>query len=168
MSKPTTDVHVYWKSWTLYTSLCNAAFRLASRFDGDFCTTAQAPLAAEERPSGKQRQANQSITSPLCPQRQIADSWLLFNFRAMPRGEKAKAAWPLRAATLKQQAVIRRWSNIAASGSVVWNQLNASSVTGLWFWCTLRRSKSKPVHRNLLTFHLYSFQFSARTLGGNL
>ena len=39
------------------------AFRLACRsphcrFDGDFCTTAQAPLAAEERPSGEQCQAN--------------------------------------------------------------------------------------------------------------
>ena len=37
---------------------CNAAFRLACRsphchFEGDFCTTAQAPLATEERASGK-------------------------------------------------------------------------------------------------------------------
>ena len=51
---------------SLYTK---AAFRLACRsphcrFYGDFCTTAQAPLATEERPSlaispsSKQRQAN--------------------------------------------------------------------------------------------------------------
>ena len=55
-----------------------AAFILAChsphcRFDGDFCSTAQALLAPEGRPSGKQRQTNQSITSPLCSKRQIAD-----------------------------------------------------------------------------------------------
>ena len=95
-----------------------AAFRLACRsphclFVGDFCTIAQAPLATEGRPSGKQHQANQSITSPLCSKRQTADRWLLFNFRAMSRGEKTKAVWPLRAATLKWQAVIRRWNGNA-------------------------------------------------------
>ena len=57
----------------------DAAFRLACRsphcrFDGDICSTAQAPLATEGRPSGKQREANQLISSPLCSQRQIADS----------------------------------------------------------------------------------------------
>ena len=41
----------------------NAAFRLACysshcRFDVDFCTTAQAALAAKERPSSEQRQAH--------------------------------------------------------------------------------------------------------------
>ena len=36
-------------------ALLYVAFRLACRFDGDFCTTAQAPLAAEERPSGEER-----------------------------------------------------------------------------------------------------------------
>ena len=93
----------------------NAACRLACRsphcrFDVDICSTAQAPLAAEGRPSGKQRQANQLISSPLCPQRQIADSLLLFNLRAMPRGEKAKAAWlaELQRATLKRQAMKRQ------------------------------------------------------------
>ena len=55
------------------------AFRLACLsphclFDGDISTIAQAPLATEGRPSGKQPQANQSITSPLCPQQQTADS----------------------------------------------------------------------------------------------
>ena len=93
----------------------STAFRLASRlphcrFDGDFCTTAQASLAAEGWPSGKQRQANRSITLPLCPQRQMAGSWILFNSGAMPLGDKAKAALPLRAATLKQQAMITRQS----------------------------------------------------------
>ena len=56
-----------------------AAFRLACRIVGNFCATAQAPLAAEGRPSGKQRLPDRSIFSPL-----------------------------LRAATLKRQAVIRR------------------------------------------------------------
>ena len=92
-----------------------AGFRLTCRlphcrFDDDICTTAQAPLAAEGWPSGKQRQANRSITLPLCPPRQIADSWILFNSGAMPLGDKVKAAWPLRAATLKQQAMITRQS----------------------------------------------------------
>ena len=92
----------------------NAGFRLTCRlphcrFD-DICTTAQAPLAAEGWPSGKQRQANRSITLPLCPPRQIADSWILCNSGALPLGDKAKAALPLRAATLKQQAMITRRS----------------------------------------------------------
>ena len=99
-------------------------FRLACRlphcrFDGDFCTTAQAPLATEGWPSGKQRHANRSITLPLCPPRQIADSWIQFNSGAMPLGDKAKATWPLRAATLKQQAMIMRRSG---NGKLVWNQ----------------------------------------------
>ena len=92
-----------------------AGFRLTCRlphcrFDDDICSTAQAPLAAEGWPSGKQRQANRSITLPLCPPRQIADSWILCNSGAMPLGDKAKAALPLRAATLKQQAMITRRS----------------------------------------------------------
>ena len=57
----------------------NAAFRLACHspyccIDGDICTTAQVPLALVERPSGEQRQANQSITSSLCPKWETADS----------------------------------------------------------------------------------------------
>ena len=40
----------------------------------------------------------------------------------MPLGDKAKAALPLRAATLKQQAMITRQSGKAASGKLVWNQ----------------------------------------------
>ena len=74
-------------------------------------------------PSGKQRLANnRSITLPLCPPWQLADSWILFNSGAMPLGDKAKAAWPLRAATLKQQAMIKRRSGKAVSGKLVWNQ----------------------------------------------
>ena len=97
-----------------------AGFRLTCRlphcrFDDDICSTAQAPLAAEGWPSGKQRQANRSIILPLCPPRQIADSWILCNSGAMPLGDKAKAALPLRAATLKQQAMITRHSSNAAS-----------------------------------------------------
>ena len=106
-----------------------AGFRLTCglphcRFDDDICSTAQAPLAlaAEGWPSSKQRQANRSITLPLCPPRQIADSWILFNSGAMPLGDKAKAALPLRAATLKQQAMITRHRGKAASGKLVWNQ----------------------------------------------
>ena len=116
----------------------NAGFRLTCRlphcrFDDDICSTAQAPLAAEEWPSGKQRQANRSITLPLCPPRQIADSWILFNSGAMPLGDKAKAALPLRAATLKQQAMITRHSGKAASNKLVWSQHNTSNVH-LWLW----------------------------------
>ena len=104
--------------------VCEGDYSPHCRFDGDFCTTAQVPLAVEERLSGEQRQANQLITSPLCPQRQTADSWLLFNFRAMPLGEKAKAAWQLRTATMKG----KQWSGDetampqAAGGRLAWNQ----------------------------------------------
>ena len=63
-----------------------------------------------------------SITFPLCPPRQIADSWILFSSGVMPLGDKAKAAWPLRAATPKQQAMITRRSGKATSGKLVWNQ----------------------------------------------
>ena len=108
----------------------NAAVRLACRlphcrFDGDFCTTAQAPLAAEGWPSGKQRHANRSITLQLCPPRQTADSWILFNSGAMPLCDTAKVAWPLRAATLKQQTMITRRSGKAGSSKLVWNQHKA-------------------------------------------
>ena len=72
--------------------------------------------------SGKQRQTNRSITLPLCPDRQIADSWILFNSGAFAARWKAKAVLPLRAATLKQQAMITRHSGKAASGKLVWNQ----------------------------------------------
>ena len=116
----------------------HAAFRLACRlphchFDDDICTTAQAPLAAEGWPSSKWRLANRSITLPLCPLRQIADSWILFNSGVMPLGDKAKVALPLRAATLKQQAMIKRRSGKAASDKLVWNQHKISG------WCKWQR-----------------------------
>ena len=104
--------------------------------------------------SGKQRQANRSITLPLCPPRQIADSWILFNSGAMPLGDKAKAALPLRAATLKQQAMITRHSGKAASGKLVWNQHNAYysilgmsiiSLTSFIIWCNISQLY-KPKH----------------------
>ena len=63
------------------------------------------------------------FTLPLCPQWQMTDSWLLFNFIAMSLGGKAKVAWPLRAAPLKWQAVIWPWTGNAVSGRLVWNQL---------------------------------------------
>ena len=48
--------------------------------------------------------------SPFCPKRQTTNGWLLCNLKAMPLGEKATVAWPLRAETLKLQAVIIRHS----------------------------------------------------------
>ena len=109
--------------------LTKADFRLACRsphcqFDGGFCTTAKALLTVEERPSSEQRQANQSITAPLCTQWQTAYSWLLFSLRVMSLGGKAKTAWPLRGAILRRQAVIRWWSSNVVNGSLLWNQLN--------------------------------------------
>ena len=44
----------------------------------------------------------------------------------MPLGDKAKAAWPLRAATRKQQAMITRRSGKAASGKLVWKKAKHS------------------------------------------
>ena len=44
---------------------------------------------------------------------------ILFNSGAMLLGDKAKVALPLRAATLKQQAMITRHSGKAASGKLV-------------------------------------------------
>ena len=104
-----------------------AGFRLTCRlphcrFDDDICSTAQASLAAEGWPSGKQRQANRSITLPLCPPRQIADSWILFNSGAIAARWKAKAALPLRAATLKQQAIPSGVAAKRRAASSVWNQ----------------------------------------------
>ena len=60
----------------------------------------------------------------------------------MPLGDKAKAALPLRAATLKQQAMITRQSGNAASGKLVWNQhyggsridLVAFQLERIWYW----------------------------------
>ena len=122
-----TTIHPLWKICRKNSStrryeiqMNNAAFRLACcsphcRFDDDICTTAQAPLAAEGWRSGKQCLTNRSTTLPLCPPWQIANSLFLFNSMAMPLGDQAKVVWPLRAATLKQQAMITRCSGKAAS-----------------------------------------------------
>ena len=140
-----TTVFMHWIAPQTY-----AAFRLACRlphchFDDDICTTAQAPLATEGWPSGKQRHANRSITLPLCPPRQIDDSWILFNSGAMLLGAKAKLpVMPLRAATLKQQAMITWHSGKAASGKLVWNQHHGRMIHFISWrllakqltWCT--------------------------------
>ena len=56
-------------------SMLRLACRSSRRFDGNICKTAQAPLATEgTRTTREQRHTNQSITSPLCPKRQTADS----------------------------------------------------------------------------------------------
>ena len=55
---------------------------LLCRFDGDICTTLQVPFDTQEWPSGVL--PNKSMTLPLCPQRQIADSWILFKLGASP------------------------------------------------------------------------------------
>ena len=134
----------------------NAGFRLTCRlphccFDDDICSTAQASLAAEGWPSGKQRQTNRSITLPLCPPRQIADSRILFNSGAMSLGDgdKAKAALPLRAATLKQQAMITRHSDNAASGKLVWNQHYEHYPIS-----TIRQKGKMQSHHSISSFHV--------------
>ena len=55
---------------------------------------AQALFDAQGWPSGKQRLANKSITFPLWPQQQIADSWILFNLGATPLYDDPIAAVP--------------------------------------------------------------------------
>ena len=115
---------------------CDGAFRLACRsahyrFVGDISTTTQAPPAAKGRPSDKQRLIDQSTSSPLFPQLQIAESWLLilFNFRAMPLGEKTRSGVASESsATLKQWAMITRRSGHAVSGKLVWNQLKVYCI----------------------------------------
>ena len=89
------------------------------------------PLAAEGRPSGKQRLTDQSISSPLCQQLQIADSWLLFNSRAMLLGEKKKSrvlAESCNSETASDDHT-QRSSNVA-SGKLVWNQLKCTFLIG--------------------------------------
>ena len=89
---------------------------LHCRFDADICTTEQAPLAPNE---------DQAVSSVLQIDRQphrfphSGRSSTAFNLRAMSLGEKAKAAWSLRALTLKPQAVITQRSGKAASGKLV-------------------------------------------------
>ena len=85
-----------WRRNSLTVIISYAGFRLTCRlphcrFDDDISSTAQASLAAEGWPSGKQRQANRLITLPLCPPRQIADSWILFNSGAIAARWKSQS-----------------------------------------------------------------------------
>ena len=79
--------------------------------------------ATRRRGNTKQWAASSQSIDILVALLTAADSWLLFNLRAMSLGGKGKVAWPLRAATLKLQAVIRRWNSNSVSGRLVWNQL---------------------------------------------
>ena len=123
-------IKLFWQMLSLllttFTQNHIAAFRLACRsplccFDGDICTTAQTPLAAPGWPNSKQCFANKLITLPLCPQRQIAYSWLQFNSGAMPLCDE-----PLRqhrsVLTMKLQAAFAELSGNAASSRLVWKQ----------------------------------------------
>ena len=73
----------------------------------------QAPLATEGRPSGQLCLANQLITLTLLPKAADHRQFNSIQFGKMLLGEKVKAALPLRASTLKQQAMImqqsRKW-----------------------------------------------------------
>ena len=91
----------------------NAAFRLACRsqhcrFDGDFCATAQAPLAAEGRPGGKQRQNNQSITSPLCPKQQTVDFYSTWERCHVVKRPKRRGRWELQLWNGKRLSAMKR------------------------------------------------------------
>ena len=87
---------------------------------------------------------------------------VLFNFEAMPCGEKARAAWLLRAATLKQQAVIRWWNGNAASCRRAWNQLNnikwdfrcSKSGTQSFYFATVSGKKLHLLEQILSCFYL--------------
>ena len=77
----------------------------------------------------------------------------------MPLGDRAKAALPLRAAPLKQQAMITRQSGKAASGKLVWNQHNPNpnpkTVECIGYsGVILRMDQNVPVLRLLLLFFL--------------
>ena len=105
--------HIWLSLSTLLLKFTNAGFTLTCRlphFWWWYLSNCASATCRRGWPSGKQRQANRSITLQLCPPRQITDSWILFNLGAMPLGDKTKAALPLRAATLKQQAMITRQS----------------------------------------------------------
>ena len=114
--------NIAYRAWTWQDMPYNA-FRLSccllhSCFDGDICTTAQVPLDAEGRPSGKQHHSDQSISLPLCPQWQMqkVDSIQLWSDAIW--WKKAKTAMPLRAASKtasSDQATLRQCSEGQAS-----------------------------------------------------
>ena len=62
---------------------------------GDIFKTAQAPLATEGRPSGKQRKANQLITSPLCPQQQTVDFYSTWKWCRLMKRPERRGRWEL-------------------------------------------------------------------------
>ena len=78
-------------------------------------------------------------------------SWIQFNSGAIAARWKAKVALPLRAATLKQQAMITQSSGKAASGKLVWNQYYSTFlVSGRDLACqqevSLALTKAPPIH----------------------
>ena len=107
----------------------NAAFRLAChsphcRFDDDICTTAQAPLATEQRdewPSGKQRLAHRSISLPFCPPAHRGRSQTV-EFCST----RERCRWVIKPKRLGRWELqlwdSKRWSRgiVAASGKLVW------------------------------------------------
>ena len=84
------------------------------------------PLAAEGRPGGKQRLANQTIPLLLCPKRKTTVEFCSAS-EAMSLGEKAKKAWQLWATTLKRKAMITRRSGKAESSKLVWKKSSTKS-----------------------------------------
>ena len=109
-----------------YYMYSNAAFRLAWRSPHWWFLYNYASATPHRGKIKRWAASSQSIDN-LAGLHTAADSWLLFNLimRAMSLGGKVKAVWPLRAATLKQQAVIRWWN--CNCGRLVWNQLKTNN-----------------------------------------
>ena len=102
--------------WILQKSY--AAFILPCGFDDNICATVQVQHCHIGWQSCKQRLANKSIPLPLCPQRQIADSWIQFNsWLWSPQWQCCSA---FSAATMKLQAAFTKQSGKAVSGKLVW------------------------------------------------
>ena len=122
---------------SLKRSLIYTAFRLASRslhccFDGDICSTAQAPVLAR----GKAKQQAVScqwidnlaiLAQAQSDRRQTVDFYSTWKWCG---SVKAKAAWLLRPVTLKRQALITRGSGNVASSKLVWHQLQKCKNIG--------------------------------------
>ena len=73
------------------------------------------PQREDQAVSSASSQSNDNLAALLkaADRRQLTQ---LFNLKGIRLGEKARAAWPLSAATLKQQAMNRRRSGHAVSG----------------------------------------------------
>ena len=79
----------------------------------------------------------------------------------MPLGDKAKAAWPLRAATLKQQAMIRR-----RSGKLVWNQHWACQLSSCGCKGKLCRNRCIPqIYKGDPRPHIPSCEIASSAMG---